>query len=265
MESGDIVTLDYEAWVADSDDLLETTDEDLARDHGIYDGGRVYGPVPVILGDNDLVEGLEEAVLKADVGSEQEVEIPPEKGYGERDPDDVEIFSRREFRKRDITPEPGTEVQIRNRRGRVISVTPGRVRVDFNPRLAGQTLRYTFTVRDLLKDPAEKVEAIIAATYNRSHAEDFEIHVDEETARIVLPDISKFDPNWFDKKADIIDKIRNHAGVREVVFIEEHAMPEGAEEEADEEGEEDPVVEASEEDPSETEAAESSIDESEEE
>lgn len=265
MESGDIVTLDYEAWVADSDDLLETTDEDLARDHGIYDGGRVYGPIPVILGDNELVEGLEEAVLEADVGAEQEIEIPPEKGYGERDPDDVEIFSRREFRKRDITPEPGTEVQIRNRRGRVISVTPGRVRVDFNPRLAGQTLRYTFTVRDLLKDPAEKVEAIIAATYNRSHAEDFEIHVDEETARIVLPDISKFDPNWFDKKADIIDKIRNHADVREVVFIEEHAMPEGAEEEADEEGEEEPVVEASEEDPSETEAAESGIDESEEE
>lgn len=265
MESGDIVTLDYEAWVADSDDLLETTDEDLARDHGIYDGGRVYGPVPVILGDNDLVEGLEEAVLEADVGSEQEVEIPPEKGYGERDPDDVEIFSRREFRKRDITPDPGTEVQIRNRRGRVISVTPGRVRVDFNPRLAGQTLRYAFTVRDLLKDPAEKVEAIIGATYNQSHAEDFEIHVDEETARIVLPDISKFDPNWFQQKADIIDKIRNHADVREVVFIEEHAMPEGAEEEADEEGEEEPVVEASEEDPSETEAAESGIDESEEE
>lgn len=262
MEAGDIVTLDYEAWVADSDDLLETTDEDLARDHGIYDGGRVYGPVPVIIGDNDLVEGLEEAVSKADVGTEQTVEIPPEKGYGERDPDDVEIFSRREFRKRDITPEPGTEVQIRNRRGRVISVTPGRVRVDFNPRLAGQTLRYTFTVRDLLKDPAEKVEAIIAATYNRSHAEDFEIHVDEETARIVLPDISKFDPNWFDKKADIIDKIRNHAGVREVVLLEEHAMPEGAEED---EGDEEPVVEASEEAPEDTEISDSGMDESEEE
>lgn len=263
MEHGDIITLDYEAWVAETEDLLETTDEDLARDHGIYDGGRVYGPIPVILGDNDLVEGLEEAVLDAEIGTDQEIEVPPEKGYGERDPDDVEIFSRREFRKRDITPEPGTEVQIRNRRGRVISVTPGRVRVDFNPRLAGQTLRYKFVVRDLLKDPAEKVEAIIAATYNRSHAEDFEIHVDEETARVVLPDISKFDPNWFDKKADIIDKIRNHADVREVVFIEEHAMPEGAGEEPDE-GEE-PVVEASDEEPADTEVRESDLDESEEE
>lgn len=229
MKDGDIVRLDYQAWVAEGDELLETTDEDLAREHDIYDGGRVYGPVPVILGSNSLVDGLEEAVLKAEVGTEETVEVPPEKGYGERDPEDVQIMSRREFRRMDIEPEPGIEVTIRNRRGRVISVTPGRVRVDFNPPLAGKTLRYVFTVTDHLTDAADQVEAILAAAYSRSHAEDFEVHVDEETARIVVPDIAKFDPAWFQAKAEVVDKIRTFAGVREVVFIEEHALPEGAE------------------------------------
>lgn len=235
MKEGDIVRLDYQAWVAgEAEDLLQTTDEDLAREHDIYDGGRVYGPVPVILGSSSLVAGLEEAVLKAEVGVEETVEVPPEKGYGARDPEDVQIMSRREFRRMDIDPEPGMEVTIRNRRGRIISVTPGRVRVDFNPPLAGKTLRYVFTVADHLTEPADQVEAVLAAVYHRGHAEDFEVHVDEETARIVVPDIAKFDPAWFEAKAEVVDKIRTFAGVREVVFIEEHALPAGAEpEEAD--------------------------------
>ena len=45
MEKGDIVQLEYEGWIAVSDDLFDTTKVDVAREHDAYDEERTYVPI----------------------------------------------------------------------------------------------------------------------------------------------------------------------------------------------------------------------------
>jgi hypothetical protein len=65
-----------------------------------------------------------------------------------------------EFTKRDLQPFPGMVVEIDNQKAKVQSVNGGRVRVDFNHELAGQTLTYDFKVVKILKTPQEKLDAL---------------------------------------------------------------------------------------------------------
>ena len=117
-----------------------------------FDTVKEEKPLAVVLGIRDLIPGLEEVLENMKVGEEKEVEIPPEKAFGERNPDLIVIIPEREFRKRGIRPYPGLPIEADGRTGRVLSVSAGRVQVDFNHPLAGKTLVYKVKLVDELKD-----------------------------------------------------------------------------------------------------------------
>ena len=105
MEKGDIIQLEYEGWIAGSDELFDTTNEDLAREQEVHDEERTYGPMYTVIGEGRLIKGLDEHILEAEVGKEYEIEIAPEDAYGERDPKNVETHSMRELARLKIEPE----------------------------------------------------------------------------------------------------------------------------------------------------------------
>ena len=119
-----------------------------------FDRVEESSPLAVVLGAGDVLKGLEEVLSDMEEGEEREVELPPEKAFGERNPDLVVIIPEREFRKRGITPYPGLPIEADGRTGRVLSVSAGRVQVDFNHPLAGKTLIYKVKVVKVV----EKVE-----------------------------------------------------------------------------------------------------------
>ncbi|NPA86594.1 MAG: peptidylprolyl isomerase [Candidatus Diapherotrites archaeon] len=120
-----------------------------------FDEVKEEKPLIVILGVRDIIPGLEEAIAEMKPGEEREVEIPPEKAFGKRDPNLIVIIPEREFKKRGITPYPGLPIEADGRTGRVVAVSAGRVQVDFNHPLAGKTLVYKVKVIDELKDLAD--------------------------------------------------------------------------------------------------------------
>ncbi len=226
IKEGNLVYLAFDGWIENpgSDpQLFDTTDEDRAKEADLFDEKRTYGELPVIVGSGRLMEGLEQAILDAKVGEEKEVVIPPAQGMGERDPKLVELFPLREFRRREIEPQQGMEVQVRNRMGTVTAVTAGRVRVDFNNPLAGRTLRYKFKVLKKVKAAKAKVKAIIEMDYGSS--DDFQIKVEKGKASIILPDTSKVDEAWFVNKFRVVSDLREHAGLKTILFLEEYTTP----------------------------------------
>ncbi len=118
----------------------------------------VVEKLPIVVGAGDLLPGLEEVVGAMKEGEEREIELPPEKAFGERRKELVVLIPEREFRKRGIRPVPGLPIEADGRRGRVVSVSSGRVQVDFNHPLAGKTLIYRLRVLKELTDLAEAVE-----------------------------------------------------------------------------------------------------------
>ncbi len=228
MQEGDLIYVDYDIWIMpDEEDeeplLFDTTDDEKAKENDIYEEGEIYGARPILLGGGHLTEGFEEALMEKGVDEEDSVEVPPEKGIGMRDPENIELFSRREMKRRDIDPVEGKEVEIDNRRGTIIQATAGRVRIDFNHPLAGKTLKYDFKIVDKPESLEEIAEGILIMDYNDS---DFKVKETEDGLDITLPEQCKYDQNWFVAKYRVVGDLRDHLDVKRIRFIEEYVQDE---------------------------------------
>jgi FKBP-type peptidyl-prolyl cis-trans isomerase 2 len=175
-----------------------------------------------------VIPGFDEALLAAEVGQEVDVTIGPDKAFGPRDPSKSDTIPFREFQKQDVTPYPGMRLQHQGKMATVVSVTPGRVRIDYNAPLAGKSLRYKFTVVEEVTDPIARVKAFIELAYGQGRAEGFKIEAAGESVTITLPDSCKYDQRWFVAKYRLVSDLRAYAGYKTTRFVEEYVTVEGA-------------------------------------
>lgn len=159
MEKGELVLVNYIGKNEDGE-IFDLTVEERAKEEGIHRDDINYQPIPVLVGEDYVIEGLDEAIQEMEVDDEKEVEIPQEKAYGERDSEEIETYPEKEFQRQDVNPRPGEELMIGNRRGKVLTNNSGRVRIDFNHPLSGQDLTYEVEVVEKVEDDEEKVSKI---------------------------------------------------------------------------------------------------------
>ncbi len=100
------VKIAYTGRVKDGE-VFDSTSEEIAKKEGIYSEKKYYSPMTVIVGEGQVLEGLDDALSEMEKGEEREIVIPPEKAYGPRSPDHVRLVSLGEFRKKTSTPCPG--------------------------------------------------------------------------------------------------------------------------------------------------------------
>ena len=246
IKAGDIVIAEFEGWIQDSNELFDTTSEALAKEKDIFNDKMTYGAQPLIVGKGRIFPGLDESILKAEVGKEYEVVIPPEKAAGPRDAKLVELHPVREFLKQEIEPRVGLEVTVKNKPAIITAVTAGRVRVDFNNRLAGRTLKYKYKIIEKPSKPAEIAKLLLKMAYGT--ADGFEIEHKGKDYNIKLSDTCKYDQRWMLAKYRFVSDLRDIAGAETISFVEEYAKPE-KKEDAKEEGKEEKVSKEKEEEP----------------
>lgn len=161
MNSGDFVYVDFVGRVKDTGEIFDLTKEDVAKKENIYDPKFKYHPVPVVVDAGFVLKGLDESLKEMKVGEKKTVEIPPEKAFGERNPDFIKLIPSSVFKEQDIDPVPGGYVTVNRMNGRVVSIDGGRVRVDFNHPLAGKRLEYETEVKSEITNIPEKIKAIV--------------------------------------------------------------------------------------------------------
>ncbi len=188
LRDGDFILIEYTVRVKETGNIVDTTSEEIARKEGIYDSNRIYGPQLVIVGRGWVIKGLDEALKEIDPGVEKEIEIPPEKAYGTRDPGKIKVFSIREFRRRGIDVRIGDVIEYGGETGIVKSIGGGRVVIDFNHPLAGKTLVYKVRVVRKLEDPVEKAKALTARHLGlKMENVDLEYRAEEKALYIRIP------------------------------------------------------------------------------
>ncbi|MCG7845057.1 MAG: FKBP-type peptidyl-prolyl cis-trans isomerase [Methanomassiliicoccales archaeon] len=224
VSKGDIVHVEYDAYIAESGMLFDTTNMDKAKEAGIYNENLTYKSLPLLVGGGRVFPGLDEALIDAEIGVKNTVDIPAEKAAGPRDPKLVENIPLREFYRQEIRPEIGMEVNIHNRVGTVVTVTNRMVRVDFNRRFAGAALRYEFTVLDKIEGDEGKVLAICEMDYGTD--EGFRATVTADKVVLVLPDVCKYDQKWLLSKYKIVADLREAFGAVTVELVEEYLKKE---------------------------------------
>ncbi|MEM2137794.1 MAG: peptidylprolyl isomerase [Candidatus Anstonellaceae archaeon] len=163
IKKGDLVRMEFTGRVAATGAIFETTDETLARKIGIYEEGAIYGPKLAIFGNGNILPGMEEAIVKSTLNNTEQFVISADKAFGEKLPHLVRMIPEKEFARQNIKPVPGMVVGLDRALAKVKSVTSGRVVVDFNHPLAGETVSYSIKVVEVIADDKKKLEALCAS------------------------------------------------------------------------------------------------------
>ncbi len=162
MKQGSIVEINYTGKVVVSDEVFESTVEKKAIEAGIFDKKRKYEPMVIVVGEGDVLKGLDSALLEMKVGGQKTVKMGPEDGWGQRKPENIRVVPLQQFKEKKVQPFPSLVVEINGQQGRVQSVSGGRVRVDFNHPLAGKELEYQLKVEKEITEPKKQVEALFS-------------------------------------------------------------------------------------------------------
>ncbi|AHL22143.1 FKBP-type peptidyl-prolyl cis-trans isomerase [Thermococcus nautili] len=253
VEKGDVIKLRYTGKIKETGEIFDTTDEEIAKQAGIYKENGVYGPVPIAVGAGHVLQGLDEALEGLEVGKKYEIEIPPEKGFGKRDRKLIKTFTLGQFRRQGIIPFPGMPVEIeteggRKLKGRVLTVSGGRVRVDFNHPYAGKHLIYEVEIVEKVEDPIEKVKGMIELRLPRVDANKVIIEVGEKDVVVdFTPVLDEVDRGTLALGEILLESDLKFLGYEEITFkpnVEELLKPPEEEAEAEEEVIEEKVEEA---------------------
>ncbi len=153
IETGDSVTIEYTGRL-DDETVFDTSRRSVAEETGLAEAepDREYAPLTVTLGDEQVIEGLEDGLIGLEAGETDTLTIPPEKAYGEHTDENIQEFETADLREMlgGQTPEEGSYLEARNgSQGEVVHVDEEVVRVDFNPPLAGETLTFEVEVIDV--------------------------------------------------------------------------------------------------------------------
>ncbi len=161
LEKGTLIFANVTATVKATGEGIESTREEEAKKLNIYDATRKYEPRLVAVGEGWLISGLDDEVKKMDVGEKKQIEVPPQKAYGLRDPTQTRMIPLRKFGDKADELEVGDSVDIDDRVGIVRFIGSGRAQVDFNHRLAGKSILYDFEVTKKVETDEDKVKALI--------------------------------------------------------------------------------------------------------
>ncbi|MCS7098792.1 MAG: FKBP-type peptidyl-prolyl cis-trans isomerase [Sulfolobales archaeon] len=229
VEKGRVAIVEYSLFAKDTGELIDTTSEAEAKLYRKYVSEAVYEPEVVVVGEGRFFPGFEESLEKCEVGVEREFEIPPEKGYGFRDPAKVKTFPRRIFEKQNLRPEVGREVRINGDVGRILAVEGGRVIVDFNHQLAGKVLKLKMRVIKVLEDPVEIVKYLVKRRLRGAKVDNIGVDIEKERGRVVVELPREFRVGreiQYAKTLIAYDILKNVKEVKEVVFLDRFTIDE---------------------------------------
>ena len=161
IQAKDFVTLDYTGIIKDTGKVFDTTNEDTAKKEGFYSSGEKYQPITLIVGENQIIKGLDKSLAGREEGDSYEITVQADEGFGSRKKELIKLIPKKYFKQHNINPVPGFAISVDGLQGMIRTVTGGRIIVDFNHPLSGRELEYKVIIRKILQDPLEKAKELI--------------------------------------------------------------------------------------------------------
>ena len=224
-EKDSLIYLNFTSTVKETNELIETTLEEKAKEHKVYDPTKKYNNRLVAIGEGWVLEGLDSKLNEMSVGGKATIEIPPEKAFGTWDPLKVRIMPIRRFGEKASQIKVGDEVEVDNKIGYVRLLGSGRVHIDFNHKLAGKTIIYEVEVIDELKEDEKKIRALFARRVPIEN-EKIKFSIQENTLTFELPEDIYFEEGLqIVKRALSNDIFKFLPNVNKVIFEESYEKP----------------------------------------
>jgi len=119
-------------------------------------------PLKYLHGASNIVPGLEKALEGRKTGDTLKVEVQPEDGYGDVNPDMIKTIPPSAFEGVDDV-RPGMQFQAQGPEGQiqmitVVEVTDEGIKINGNHPLAGQVLHFDVTIKDVREASEEELK-----------------------------------------------------------------------------------------------------------
>ena len=212
IENEDFIRINYTGRLEDGM-VFDTTDEEVAKEQGIYDENTRYDSFVIIVGKGHVVEGLDEDIVEKEAGYRGTVEIPPEKGYGEHKTELVKTYPTSKFTE---PPVKGMRAVVDGQQGMVVMTIGRRVRIDFNSPMAGKTLIFDYVIEEKIDDDLDKIKSLLQSYFRM----DFDVELVDETAVIEPPSDLRLNQNWLLVKSRIASELLGSMELDNVKFVE---------------------------------------------
>lgn len=187
MQKGDFIEINFTGKVKDGPVFDSTIKEDLEKLHHSHNHEIEAKPLIFCLGQKMFLESIDDFLIGKEAGKSYNLELPPEKAFGQRDSKLIQMVSMDVFRKQKINPVPGFSLNFDGRPGKILTVSGGRVMVDFNHSLAGKTVNYAIKVIRKIDDLDEKVKALNEFFFRK----DFQFEIRDKKVIIHIGDADK--------------------------------------------------------------------------
>jgi FKBP-type peptidyl-prolyl cis-trans isomerase 2 len=197
----DFIEIEFTGRVKDREIFDSNILEDVKKLHEGHSHEIEAKPVIFCLGEGMFLKGIDDFLIGKEVGN-YTIELPPEKAFGVRLSQLVQMVPIKLFQSQKLNPIPGSLFNFDGRMAKVLTVSGGRVIVDFNNPLAGKSVVYNINVLRKVEDLNEKIKSVINFLFRR----DFQFSVQEKKVIIeVEKQASQFFEMFKEKFKDILD------------------------------------------------------------
>jgi len=182
VKNGDFIELDFTAKVKESGSVFDTTLQDIAKKEGLPLDKEKLKPIKICIGKGMVIKGFDLALENKDVGKEHHADINPENAFGKRNHLLIRTIPEKIFLEKEVQPVKGMVLNMDNTLVRIISVSGGRVMVDFNNPLAGKVVTYSFKINRIIEDTKEKLSILVENYLDKKS----EIKLEDKKASITV-------------------------------------------------------------------------------
>lgn len=156
----DFIEIEFTGKIKDGDVFDSTKKEELEKLHAGHDHLAEAKPFIFCLGQGMFLKALDDFLIGKETGKDHEIELEPEQAFGKRNPSLVQRIPISIFKEQKVNPVPGVVFNFDGRIGKILTVSGGRVMVDFNHSLAGKTLVYKIKILRKVTNLDEKIKAL---------------------------------------------------------------------------------------------------------
>jgi peptidylprolyl isomerase len=188
LQKGDFILINFTAKVKETNEVFDTTQEEVAKKEHLQKEGEIYEPRLVVVGEGWVLKPLDEGLLGMEAGKPSTVEISPEKAFGNRDPEKIKQVHLKKLAEKGINPALGMRIEYGGKNAIIRSIGAGRALLDFNPPLAGKTLVYDVNVEKKLDSMEDKVGALIHRRIPITEEGKFKFDCKDNVLTIDLPE-----------------------------------------------------------------------------
>ena len=183
LQKNDFIEVDFTGKLKDTGNVFDSTvKEELQKLHHGHSHEIIAKPFIFSIGNGMFLPGVDEFLTGKEIGKDYTIELAPENAFGKRNTQMVKVVPLKHFTQQKINPQAGMSFNFDGNIGKILSVSGGRVTVDFNNPLSGKEIIYNIKILRKVDDVSQKVKSLNDFLFRQ----EFKFRIDEKNKKIIF-------------------------------------------------------------------------------